>query len=40
MWTNKKRRALIANWTPAQIEAERLNPDRRGDQKLTFIYGL
>ncbi|GAA5999749.1 uncharacterized protein JCM10292_003730 [Rhodotorula paludigena] len=40
MWTNKKRRAQIAKMSAEEIEAERLNDKRRGDQKITFIYGL
>ncbi|GAA6052991.1 hypothetical protein JCM3770_001167 [Rhodotorula araucariae] len=40
MWENKQRRAKIARMSAEEIEAERLNEDRRGDQKVTFIYGL
>lgn len=40
MWTNKKRRAQIAKMSAEEIEAERLDDKRRGDQKITFIYGL
>ncbi|GAA6010010.1 hypothetical protein JCM10207_007517 [Rhodosporidiobolus poonsookiae] len=40
VFLNKKRRAKVATMRPDEIEAERLNPDRRGDQKITFYYGL
>ncbi|BGP49369.1 hypothetical protein JCM10450v2_005257 [Rhodotorula kratochvilovae] len=40
MWENKQRRAKIARMSAEDIEAERLNEERRGDQKYTFIYGL
>ncbi|GAA5889544.1 hypothetical protein JCM6882_007065 [Rhodosporidiobolus microsporus] len=40
MWLNKKRRAKVAAMTSEEIEAERLSLDRRGDQKVTFLYGL
>ncbi|GAA5827402.1 hypothetical protein JCM11251_003795 [Rhodosporidiobolus azoricus] len=36
---NKKRRAKIATMSPEEIEAERLSLDRRGDAKVTFLYG-
>lgn len=38
--TNRQRRAFISAMSDADIEAERLNEERRGDQKKTFIYGL
>ncbi|ORY90695.1 major facilitator superfamily domain-containing protein [Leucosporidium creatinivorum] len=37
---NRQRQALISAMSEEDIEAERLNEERRGDQKRTFIYGL
>jgi MFS family permease len=39
MFLNRKRTRLIANWTPEQFEEEYRNSKRRGNRKLTFIYG-
>ncbi|GAA6028847.1 hypothetical protein JCM8097_007427 [Rhodosporidiobolus ruineniae] len=40
MYINRQRRAKVATMTPAEIEAERQSTVRRGDQKVTFIYGV
>ncbi|KAL7008106.1 hypothetical protein EMMF5_002288 [Cystobasidiomycetes sp. EMM_F5] len=40
MIENSKRRKLVANMTAEEIEAEKNNPARRGDQKITFIRAL
>jgi len=37
---NRRRAKKIAGWTAEELEAERLNSTRRGNQKLTFVYGL
>ncbi len=39
MWTNRDRARRIKGWTAEDSETERLNPERRGDMKLTFVYG-
>ncbi|KAI5477464.1 MFS general substrate transporter [Pseudohyphozyma bogoriensis] len=40
MRLNSQRRKKLATMSPAEIEAERLSNERRGDRKTTFIYGL
>lgn len=38
---NRRRAAATADWTEAQLEHEASDGSpRRGDQKLTFVYGL
>jgi len=37
---NRRRTKKIAACAVEEFEAERLNPTRRGNQKLTFVYGL
>ncbi|KAH7013237.1 major facilitator superfamily domain-containing protein [Ilyonectria destructans] len=37
---NKRKRALLATMTDAEVENERLNDRRYADKKLTFMYGL
>jgi MFS family permease len=39
MLENRRRRKILATWDEADFEAERLDPKKRGDQKLTWIYG-
>lgn len=39
-YENRRRAKKIAEWTAEELEAEKLNPARRGNQKLTFVYGL
>ncbi|KPI44477.1 putative transporter [Cyphellophora attinorum] len=36
---NRRRHRIIRDWTQEQYEEEAVNEDRRGDQRLTFIYG-
>ncbi|KAF6793454.1 allantoate transport protein [Colletotrichum sojae] len=36
---NKKRAREIATWDEAQFAAEAVSEERRGDQRLTFMYG-
>jgi len=40
MIENAKRRKIIANMTEEEIEAEKHNPARLGDRKVTFIRAL
>jgi hypothetical protein len=40
MRTNRQRAAVIRDWDEAQFEDEAASEKRRGDQRLTFIYGL
>ncbi|CAK7212690.1 hypothetical protein SBRCBS47491_001552 [Sporothrix bragantina] len=40
IYHNKKRAAIIANWTPEEIEEENTNDVRLGDKKYTFVYTL
>ncbi|KAJ9606447.1 hypothetical protein H2200_009408 [Cladophialophora chaetospira] len=37
---NKRRQAKLARMTPEEVEDEKLNPQRYGDRKYTFMYGL
>jgi hypothetical protein len=39
MFLNRKRAGLIEGWTPEQFEEEWRNSERRGNRKLTFVYG-
>jgi disulfide bond formation protein DsbB len=39
MFENKRRAKVIAGWTDEQYEEERRTTERRGDHKLTFVYG-
>jgi MFS family permease len=39
MWTNRSRARKVENWTADDFETERRNSERRGDQKLSFVYG-
>lgn len=39
MYINATRRRTISNWTDAELVAEYNSGERRGHQKLTFIYG-
>jgi hypothetical protein len=36
---NRRRHRIIRDWTSEQYEEEAVNEERRGDQRLTFIYG-
>jgi hypothetical protein len=40
MLENAKRRRIVAQMTLEEIEAEKVNPERRGDRKVTFIRAL
>jgi hypothetical protein len=40
IYYNKKRAAIIADWTPEEIEDENTNDVRLGDKKYTFVYTL
>jgi hypothetical protein len=37
---NNRRRAKLARMTPEEVEDEKTNPQRYGDKKYTFMYGL
>jgi hypothetical protein len=39
VYENRRRAKVVAGWTEEQIEEERVNPARRGHDKLTFVYG-
>jgi hypothetical protein len=39
MYINRSRQRQTANWTDAEFLEELRNDKRRGDQKLTFVYG-
>lgn len=39
MFVNKKRAKTTATWTLEQVEEEFRNSKRRGNRKLTFVYG-
>jgi hypothetical protein len=38
-YENKRRARIVAGWTDEQLEEEQIYPNRRGHQKLTFVYG-
>ncbi|KAI9370217.1 major facilitator superfamily domain-containing protein [Aspergillus egyptiacus] len=38
MWENRRRRKIILSWDEREYAAERERVDRRGDQKLTWVY--
>jgi MFS family permease len=39
MFENRRRRKIIADWDDARFEDEQRSTERRGDQRLTWIYG-
>jgi hypothetical protein len=38
MWENRRRRKIILSWDEREYVEERDRVDKRGDQKLTWVY--